>query len=208
MGELIGEETAKAIQEAAKAGGKVVDLLEKLCGAIGTTVGPLAQDAVGLLLGDWLHQKRLRNIAISAQRTLEILREHSIDPSLTADVSPSVLVPLIRAAADESAPELQEFWARLLATALDPSRSRLVRQSFITAVKQMDPLDALVLTRLRSSNQLLTPEFKGELSSTLKVSSDEIDVSAENLARLNCLSGSPTRYFTPFGRELLRACGY
>lgn len=47
-------------------------------------------------------------------------------------------------AQEESREELAELWARLLANAMDPNMNS-VRQSFIDAVKRMDPLDAVVL---------------------------------------------------------------
>jgi hypothetical protein len=60
-------------------------------------------------------------------------------------VSLSITLPLLRAAADESRDDLQDLWARLLAAAADPSRTRSFRLAFIDAAKKMDPLDAGVL---------------------------------------------------------------
>jgi hypothetical protein len=61
------------------------------------------------------------------------------------EISPSIAVPLIEAAADESREELAELWAKLLAAAADPARKGRVRLEFATTLKQMDPLDAKVL---------------------------------------------------------------
>src|SRR5437660_1458996 len=58
---------------------------------------------------------------------------------------PSVAIPLLRAAYDESRPELQQIWAKLIAAAIDPNRSGQFRLSFIATLKQFDPLDAQVL---------------------------------------------------------------
>ena len=73
----------------------------------------------------------------------KILRRRQVD--YPQPVSPSLAVPLLQAAYDESRPELQELWASLIAAAMDPARSGRVRLSFIDTLKQFDPLDALVL---------------------------------------------------------------
>jgi hypothetical protein len=51
----------------------------------------------------------------------------------------------------KAARELMELWARLLANAMDPNMNN-VRQSFIEAVKRMDPLDAVVLRYISENN--------------------------------------------------------
>jgi hypothetical protein len=55
------------------------------------------------------------------------------------------LSPLLRAAYDESRPELQDLWGKANRGGQDPNRSGGLRLSFINALKQFDPLDALVL---------------------------------------------------------------
>ena len=57
----------------------------------------------------------------------------------TQPVSPSLAVPLVRAAYAEDRPELQKFWAELIAAAMDPRRSSRVRLSFIETLKRFDP---------------------------------------------------------------------
>jgi hypothetical protein len=43
--------------------------------------------------------------------------------------------------------ELQDIWAKLLAAAADPARAKSFRLRFIETAKQMDPLDAVVLSK-------------------------------------------------------------
>src|SRR5580704_10526643 len=83
------------------------------------------------------------------QRTRERLEHRGI-----ADPEPPSLknsIPILEAAADEENEELQDLWSRLLAAAMDPNRRDAMRQSFIQTVKQMDPMDALVLKAVRDN---------------------------------------------------------
>ena len=102
---------------------------------------PLA-DLVGIVGADWLHEFRERNRDRLARRTEEILRERDVKERC-GDVAQ--MVPLIGAAQDDDREEIQELWARLLASALDPSRRMRVRKSFVDTLKGFDPIDALVL---------------------------------------------------------------
>src|SRR5580692_9289698 len=77
------------------------------------------------------------------QRTRERLEHRGI-----ADPEPPSLknsIPILEAAADEENEELQDLWSRLLAAAMDPNRRDAMRQSFVATVKQIDPIDVLVL---------------------------------------------------------------
>jgi hypothetical protein len=114
--------------------------------------------------------------------------------------------PIIIAAQDESRPELQDLWARLLAAALDTTRSGRVRGEFIDAVKQFDPLDALVLHEFHSG-QSWTATQRDILAVKFHRNPDEIEISLNHLEELGCL-GQPGNFIfhpVPFGRELLRS---
>ncbi len=95
---------------------------------------------------------------------------------------------------------MQDLWSRLLAAAMDPNRRDAMRQSFITTVKQMDPIDALVLKATHLNRE--TPE--SAIASKLTLSSDEIIVSVEHLANLNCITrNSDHPRVLPFGKLLM-----
>lgn len=79
------------------------------------------------------------------RRTEQILQERDVQQLV--ELSPNIAAALIAGAQEESREELAELWARLLANAMDPKLSS-VRHSFIEAVKEMDPTDALVLAEL------------------------------------------------------------
>ena len=209
-------EKAKAIQEASKLGTKALETTDKLGSFLSRVFGTLPEDVVGIVGADWLHHIRIRNAARMSQRTEEILKQRGI--TKTHPMSPSVAIPLLQSAQDESRESLQELWARLLANGMDPDRCATVRLSIISIVKSFDPLDAVILERAYglcgdggSTSDILN------LRAELQITQDEWEISLQNLERLGCLRRGTTSWkegvkieelieFTPIGREIIRAC--
>jgi hypothetical protein len=125
----------------------------------------------------------------------------------------SVLLPLIAAAVDEDREGLKELWAKLLAAAMDPARTNLVRPSLIETLKQLDPLDARLLLHLYRNK--VGPALGGvsyhvHASKVLSVSEDESWVSLTHLYELGILQQMPGQImqiptFSPKARLLLKA---
>ena len=194
----ISDEQAKAIEEALKtaraAGGYFAEVL-----------GTVPHDIVGLLGGDWLRVKRAENAARIAQKASERLRARNVKPE---PASLSIGLPILLAAADESREELQDIWARLLAAAADPGRSRSFRIAFIETARKLDPLDARLLQFVQ---QQMTPNgaHRGDVDALARkdgFGNDEITITYDKLIELkllNPLTGVVT--LDPFGREFLRA---
>jgi hypothetical protein len=209
--EVFDPASAKAIEEAAKFGSKAIDAGTGLGAYLDRVVGKLPDNLIGCL-ADWIEHVRLRNGAALWARTNEIFRERGVTKRI--DVSPSVLLPLLAAAMDEDRAELKELWAKLLAAAMDPNRAEFVRPSLITLLKQMDPLDALVLERLTAgglSTNLSTSanDVADQLAEELGVSRDDAYFSLEHLGELGALHssrvGQPFTNPTAKGRLLMRA---
>jgi hypothetical protein len=173
----IDPDTAHAIEEAAKLGIKLLDSGDKAAGYATGVLGRAPHDLVGIF-GDWLYHKRLRRWIKLAAETKRILDEHGVKEPYE-EVSPSIAVPLLEAAIDETREEPQELWARLLAAALDPKRSGQVRLSYINTLKQFDPLDALVMNELYTLSGEPHPNRRDYLAGKLGKSSNEIEVSAQ-----------------------------
>jgi hypothetical protein len=160
-------------------------LTEKGGSYLGTVLGTLPADLVGYYFGDPVRFKR-------AKRLMEMeaeIREHHERwgyKGTKENLSPSLGIPLLEAASDESRERLKELWSKLVAAAMDPERKNLVRGSVIEAVKRMDPLDAIVLERIESGS--LGPANPANvLAQGLSVSQDEVVVSITNLQRLGLL---------------------
>jgi hypothetical protein len=193
----ISDEQAKAIQEAIKALRGLGEFLEK-------TFGTLPQDVVGLLGGDWLKVRRAENLARTIQKARERLNARRVETPEPASLS--LTLPILVAAADESRDELQDLWARLLAAAADPSRAGFFRLRFIDIAKQLDPLDAGVLSYVRTRSGGVHSTEMNLAAIELHVSRDQFDVSCNNLRNLELLMGDERfAALTSFGREFLRA---
>ena len=140
----IDENTAKAIEESAKAIGKGIDLVGGLGAYLSRALGGAPENLIGLLVGDWLIHKRVRRWTEFQAETRRILNERNVKEPYE-DISPSIALPLIEAALDEDREGLKDLWAKLLAAAMDPKRKQFVRADLISTLKQLEPLDAIVL---------------------------------------------------------------
>lgn len=200
----VSDEQAKAISEALK-------VLQGLGGFLKETFGTVPQDLVGLLGGDWLRVRRAENAAKIFEMVQQRLRARGVHAAEPASLS--LVLPMVAAAADESRDELQDLWARLLAAAADPNRSKFFRLAFIDAAKRMDPLDAAVLRQAHLINQIITGGGRDRLTKDLHVSRDEVEVSLANLSKLGLMDTLPPQAqpaqgnlaMSSFGREFLRA---
>lgn len=201
---LLDPESAKAVQEVAKAGTAMVNA-GVAAGAYVDRVSDRIPDNTLGLFGDWILHVRLRNWDRLSRRTAEILRSRNVREPVP-DAPPAALRPIVDAALNETDDDLREIWARLLAAAIDPQRRHHARKSFVAAVKERDPLDARVFRALGESPG---PLRQTQMAPALQVSSDEVFVSLQNLHRIGCMAGAPESGLQislgPFGSLLYRA---
>ena len=205
----IDPDTAKALQEAAKAIGKATDLLSSTGGYAADVAGSLPHNLVGILGDKVFHSRRMRAIELDEAYRAR-LRQRNVEP---AEISPSVAIPLLEGAVDETRETLKEIWERLLANAADPSRRERVRLTFIDIVKRMDPLDTSVLKAIAAkkpppeANLSMKAGERHALARQLGVTSDEFEVSFDNLKRLELVrrDGQGVHHTNSLGREFLKA---
>jgi len=187
--EPFGEEAPRALAESAKFGSRLLDSADKLGGYLADVAGRGPHDFVGVVIGDWLAHVRVRRWTKLQADTKRILEERGVKEPYE-EISPSIAVPLLEAAVDETREELAELWAKLLAAASDPSRKNRVRSSLIATLKQMDPLDAKVLDAL---NKAYPAGFgqgsnaRDQLTKSLAAAQDDILVSFARLEQLQCV---------------------
>ena len=196
---------ARAVAEAAKTAGEIVKAAGGLGSYLAKVLGSIPENVLGLAVGDWLDHKRRRHLAILEDNTARVLEEIRINhPERLTEPSPSVLIPLLQAAVDESREELQDLWASLLANAmLDGGRK--VRRDYFEAVRQMEPVDALVLDRVsQHSGPGADWTVIGADLQRLGFSSDDMTIALDKLVTLHCVVLPPR--LTAFGRGLLAAC--
>jgi hypothetical protein len=212
--------------EQAKLGQEILKTLRGLGSFIEKALGSTPEDLIAYFGGDRLRVRRAENLV----KLFEKARQRLADWNVTAPIpaSLSVALPILQGAADEDREELVDLWARLLANAMNPNLNS-VRQSFIDAVKKMDPLDAVVVRHLHEANIMLV-HLSGEGSSTqdkgsdeiahaIKRRSDEVEVSMRHLKDLSLLDELLSTvgegdeqleeiswWINAAGREFLRAC--
>lgn len=176
-----------------------------------------ARDLGEVVGAGWLGEARKNNREALRRRAEDILRERKVEN--IAGPSPNLAVQILELAQDEGRHPLIELWARLLANAVDPSRSNL-RLAFIETVKQMDPPDAKLIERMvHRGYRAIHDEEEGPaslnettiplLASELNLGQDAVFVSIEHLEELGILANSAAHAVwrtTSFGRELFRAC--
>lgn len=194
--------------EQAKLGQEVLKVMGGVGGFFKEALGSVPQDLVGYLGGDWLRMRRVENIARMMERTREKLQAAGVIE--TEPASLTLALPILRGAADESREELQDLWARLMAAALDPSRSGCVRQEFAEVISKMDPVDAMVLQFLKDktvNNRFYDGGREyGDFATQLGVTKDEFETSMWNLDKLALIEKKTSEKdgLSAFARELLR----
>jgi Abortive infection alpha len=182
----IDENTAKAIEESARTLGKGFDLAGGLGAYLARALGGVPQNLIGILVGDWLIHKRVRRWSELQDETRQILGQRRVKEPYD-DISPSIALPLIEAALDEDREGLKELWAKLLAAAMDSKRKHLVRADLISTLKQLEPLDAIVLNTVHEGpRSQFRPNVRDHLAQKFSVTSDEMTVCFQNLEKLGC----------------------
>jgi hypothetical protein len=121
--------------------------IDKITLALRPQIGGVPENLIGILVGDWLIHKRVRRWSELQDETRRILEQRNVKGPHD-DISRSIALPLIEAALDEDREGLKELWVKLLASAMDPKRKHLVRADLISTLKQLEPLDAIVLNTI------------------------------------------------------------
>ena len=225
-------ENAKAVQEIAKATSKGIDALREARPFIEKVFGSLVEDAIGIV-SDRLKHYRLTQFHTLQTKTNQRLSELGVEKTLP--VPPSIAVPLIEAATITDDEEIQDLWAGLMTSAMDPDFKEEIRPAYISIIKDLSPLDARVLQvvndGVNSLPDVLTdgqefPSFDlTKFVEYFDMEHEELEISLQNLARLQCLTSVSDldgtvrnvtcigNYWmfsiriTPLGRALMKACG-
>lgn len=98
-------------------------------------------------------------------------------------------------ASSEDDPDLQDLWATLLANAADPNFKEEIRRSYFSIIKDLSPLDVKFINLLITKTEKYPKyafgdgwpkiDYIADFASELNETKDDINVSYENLSRLN-----------------------
>ena len=211
---MVTDAEANAVGAVANTTAQAIEVARGLGGYVKDVLGQIPSDLLGIAVGDWVSQQRQRNLARMQAKTRRILED--IDPSRITEPSASVVLPLLRAAADEGREELQALWAALLANSMIDEGKR-VRRTFFDAVAKMEPVDARVLDILGRH-----PACPGGNGAAIEVSlldagiaRLEATISLDSLSKLGICNGQlpfdsksiANIIISPFGAGLFQACG-
>jgi Abortive infection alpha len=192
--------------EQAKLGKEIVGAARDIGGYLADILDDLPKNLVGLL-GDKVRAWRLEHMVKLLKKAKKLLDEQGVKEPISPN--PKVTLPILNAAADENSEELQDLWARLLAAAMNPTRSKQVRIGFAEALRKLDPLDALVLKWMSLHGNIVDAATKNRAAEELGVTRDEVEVSLMNLQKVGFAfeMNPPVTALTAFGREFLRTLG-
>ena len=180
-------------------------LLEKMLSKpvgdfLSKVIGPPAE-TLGGLLGDQMKSWRASNLDRIARKWDRVREERGISEAVVKVLPFGEAYRAIEAVSVEENENVQELWARLIASATDNSRSVSVKKVFIDLLKSLGNIDAVVLEILfdSSSNlpviattnedELRVQDFIKRTEKKLKnVSKQEAVTAVENLIRLRIIS--------------------
>lgn len=220
------KETAKAVQEAAKLGGKVVDASVQLSSFI---KGPVCQ-VIGML-EDWLKFMRGKNLVKLASRVQEIMTAQGLNGP-NKPIPLKLAVPLLEAATLEDDDYLRDRWATLLVNSATIESGINLTRTYIDILERMTALEVRLLEKIYSTptpnveegyGRVITgglPEHTEALQeeqdkTALSEPSTEVKLALANLERLGCvtfsLSWSGQHFFhfankTILGQSFYTAC--
>ncbi len=163
-------------------------------------LGPACEEA-GVLLQDTIRTYRLRNQLKMLGKTQEMLSRAGIEPK---SVPLRVLVPILDGASLEDNEGLTDKWAALLANASRFDEISHFSHVFADILKQLTPVDALILERLASqpvycfelagTRLYLYTGAKRSVVETMPVNGIDFDLSIDNLCRLGVCIASVERF--------------
>lgn len=225
------DETAKAIQEVAKASGKAIDAAVSTGGFFAEFIRAPLQERVGILT-DNLKFRRWENMLELRRKAVEKLRLLGSDAEIR-QIPMAVGVPLLEAATLVETDDLRSLWANLLVNYANGKSGITIQKSFVSVLSELSPLEAIILEKIYSvagttvaTAGILTgrlPELADlEVTGGVTDSSqpeapqrDDVNLALSNLLRLGCIGPATTWdggellgvvYPTTFGRALINAC--
>ncbi len=145
-------ESAKALQEVAKTGGKLIDASGRAGGWLDRIFGQGIEDTVALHWSDRIRARRIERAIYDWERLTELMRK--VDSRLNAKsipnlrlVPPKIALAIIEHATVEDDNDLHSLWANLLTTGLDAAADQ-IHKKYISVLADLTRDDAVVFKAL------------------------------------------------------------
>jgi Abortive infection alpha len=153
-------EGAKALQEVAKTGGKLIDASGRVGGWLDRIFGQGIEDTVALHWSDRIRARRIERAIYDWERLTELMRK--VESRLSSKsvptlrlVPPKIALAIIEHATVEDDDDLHSLWANLLTTGLDAAAGQ-VHNKYISVLADLTRDDAVVFRSL--CQQWFNPE--------------------------------------------------
>lgn len=174
------------------------EFLSKIFGQLAGKTGDILSDLLDGSLGVKVKLWRYKRIVDTILKARQYLHDKGVDPRI---VPLNILHPLLEFASLEDDGNMQEKWAALLANAADPKNSNDIHSSYIDILKQLTPIEAKLLDTYYSfyikeeipwertgfGHKSEFRLFKRDIRGYTGLSSEQFDLIACNLVRLNLL---------------------
>jgi hypothetical protein len=145
-------ESARAVQEVARLGGKAIDAGRDAGGWLNRIFGQGVEDLIALHWSDRVKARRIEAAIYDWERLTSLMRK--VDARLKAKgvstlrlLPPKIALALIENATVEHDDDLHTLWANLLATGLDAADDEIHRK-YVTILSELTSDDAKILKLL------------------------------------------------------------
>jgi Abortive infection alpha len=222
-------ESAKAVQEMAKATGKGIDAAREAGGFIAKYINGPLEEASGIWTDKLKYLRWEQQLALMSKAN-EKLRQLGMS-SPTRTVPLSLAIPILQEGSMQGDSELQERWANLLVNAANADNDIEIKTSYISILKDLSSADVRNLAAIYSlpfEKAQTTGVWPGKLPEKAEFYAQEyaqlglpqhiheaLILSLANLTRLGCISaamghggGQYFSHITPtvLGKHFVAAC--
>jgi hypothetical protein len=221
-------EVARAAQETAKTVRTGIEATQELGRFVSRITTEPLETVMGIL-NDKLQFVRWERKLRLAERGRQILDQRGIQGPLRP-IPYKLALPIIENASLEDNDELQDLWANLIASAVDPKFEGLIRAAYIDIIRQLEVIDVHLLNAVYESYQQWLEErlregkepgsgyclpihhkvYKNHIIERLGISSSVYDDSTDNLIRVRCVGlyfyHSGEIFITFLGVSFVEAC--
>ena len=145
-------DSAKAVQEAAKTGGKLIDAAGRAGGWLDRIFGQGIEDTVALHWSDRIRARRIERAIYDWERLTALMRK--VESRLGAKgglslrpIPPKIALAILEHATMEDDDDLHSLWANLLFSGLD-STAELIHRKYVSVLVELNHADAVILRTL------------------------------------------------------------
>lgn len=137
------QEGSKAVQEIAKTTNAGIAATEKLGGFVSRIIDEPLVMVMGILTDKLSYMRWERRLRL-VERSKELIADRNIEGPLNT-VPPKIALPIVEHASLEENDELQDLWACLIASAVDPSFKGQIRAAYIEILRDLEVNDVHIL---------------------------------------------------------------